>query len=244
MLKQYFVTTFLLLLITFIGAGCEQQEEAPRQNAPTISETQNIVTPDEAAQAPTEPIMKNKMAMPCLQFKHSEGFLGWLEAYRTNSAEQAMQMAETIHLPDEPEAKLVEALRMSQSDGALQTSLCNVHKALGVFTWAVEFPSETVIYTYRNPYSENLSVAMDAKTASGQIFTSTTDLTQVGLPTCLPKTITPSELIWFCGHPAENWKEVHVNRKLGNMKQLSCIVKKDGAIVKPGLGCLDPSAEN
>ncbi|MDF1496755.1 MAG: hypothetical protein P1P90_01705 [Patescibacteria group bacterium] len=241
MKKIHFLTVFLLF-VAFVKAGCQQ--EPPRENAPIISQTPALVSLEEANQAEDE-IYENKLgAMPCLQFKYSEGFLKWLEAYRTADSEAALKMARGISLPDNPEPQMVEALKMSQTEGALQTSLCNVHKGLGIFTWAVEFADETNIYTYRKPDYKKLNVAIKANTDASQIYSSSTDLTQLALPSCLPKTITPSELIWFCGTPYENWKEVHVNRKLGNMKQISCEIKKGDETVKPGLGCLDPSAAN
>lgn len=239
--KIHFLGLFLLFVI-FVNTGCEQGPQ--RENAPTISRTPILVSVEEASKAEDE-IYENKVGtMPCLQFKYSEGFLKWLEAYRTADSESALKMARSISLPDKPEAQLVQALKMSQTDGALQTSLCNVHRGLGIFTWAVEFENETGVYTYRKPDYQKLSVIINANTDAEQTYSSSTDLTQLALPVCLPKTITPSELIWFCGTPYDDWKEVHVNRKLGDMKQVSCEITKDGETVKPGLGCLDPSAKN
>jgi len=236
MIKKLIILTTIILVV--IGAGCAT-EELPR-NAPAISGTPAVVPASEASSAPDELMPKTKMAMPCLQFKHKEGFLNWLEAYSAGGAEQAIKMAQNINLPDKPEAQLIEALKTSQAPGALQTSLCNIHKQLGIFTWAVEFADATQIYTYRNPNHEQITVAMAARTEAGQEITSSTDLTKLGMPLCLPKTITSSELIWFCGTPYEAWKEVHVNRKMGNMVQLQCEPNAEG---KPALGCLDPTAE-
>ncbi len=237
--KLYF-SGFLLLLMATLSAGCQQTPL--RENAPTVSQTPLLVPVEEAAEAPDEPVPQTKMAMPCLQFKNRDGLLKWLDAYQGGEEEKALNMAKNIHLPDKPELQFINAVRMSQVDGALQTSLCNIQKSLGVYTWAVEFADTTTVYAYRNPDYKQIAVAMPAITKTEQAYTSTTDLTQLNFPLCLPKTITPSELIWFCGTPYENWKEVHVNRKMGNMKQISCEIKKGDEIVKPGLGCLDPSA--
>lgn len=231
---KIFITVFLV----GFGAGCAQEEQP--SNAPAISGTPAVVPTEEARLAPDEPMPKTKMAMPCLQFKHKEGFLNWLEAYSAGDAEPAIKMAQNISLPDKPEPQLIEALKTSQAYGALQTSLCNIHKQLGIFTWAVEFADATQIYTYRNPNHEQITVAMAARTEAGQEITSSTNLTKLGMPLCLPKTITSSELIWFCGTPYDTWKEVHVNRKMGNMVQLQCEPNAEG---KPALGCLDPTAE-
>ncbi|MBD3281943.1 hypothetical protein GF391_04330 [Candidatus Uhrbacteria bacterium] len=238
---------FIMLLLTLVGlaSGClpEEVEQAKetKDNATVLATTQILVSQDEAAAAPDEQIeIGNKMAMPCLQFKHSEGFLRWVEAYEEGEDAKALGMAERIHLPEEPEEALIETLRESQVEGALQTSLCGIHSTLNIFTWAVEYADATNIYAYRDPNSERLTVDMAARTEKGQTFTSTTELTRLGLPVCLPKTITNNELIWFCGTPFENWKEVHVNRKLGNMVKLSCEPDENG---QPGLGCLDPTAK-
>lgn len=242
---QYrYLLIFLLLATVNLGSSClpeKQQEEISKDNAPVLGTTQILVSQDEAAAAPDEEVEAgNKMAMPCLQFKHSEGFLRWIEAYETGEDAKALKMARRIHLPEEPEEELIRALRGSQVEGALQTSLCGIHSTLNIFTWAVEYADATNIYAYRDPNSEYLTVDVAARTKEGQTFTSTTELTQLDLPSCLPKTITNTELIWFCGTPFENWKEVHVNRKLGNMVKLSCEPDENG---RPGLGCLDPTAK-
>ena len=244
---KYLLTMFLLTAV-YLGSGCLPEEaEAPKEatkNAPVISKTQILVSRDEAVAAPDEQVqVGNKMAMPCLQFKHSEGFLKWVDAYEEGKDAKALEMATKVHLPESPEEALIQVLRHSQAEGALQTSLCGIHNTLGIFSWAVEYPDATNVYAYSDPNSEYLTVDVASRTKDGQTFTSTTDLTKVGLPACLPKTITNTELIWFCGTPFENWREVHVNRKLGNMVQLSCEIEKDGEKIKPGLGCLDPSAK-
>ncbi len=236
-MKAFF--SFLILgFIIFTSAGCVDADK--RQNAQVLTRTPLLVAQDEASAAEIELVAKGKMAMPCLQFKHSEGFLNWLEAYRNGEDEKAASMAKSIKLPESPEAEIVQALRMSQTEGALQTSVCGIQNNLGVFTWAVEFPDYTEVYTYRKPNHEKITVSMKARTPLDMEITSSTDLTGTSLPLCLPKQITNTELIWFCGTPYETWKEVHVNRKLGNMVQLLCEPDENG---RPGLGCLDPTTE-
>lgn len=227
-----------LFALVFSAAGCNEKEK--RENAQVLARTPLLVSQDEATGAEIEPVTTGKMAMPCLQFKHSQGFLDWLEAYRTGEDEQALKMADSVKLPRVPEADLVQALKMSQAQGALQTSVCGIQNNLGVFSWAVEFPEYTEVYTYRQPNHEKITVGMPARTPTDMMIASSTDLTKTALPLCLPKQITNSELIWFCGTPYETWKEVHVNRRLGNMVQLLCKPDENG---QPELGCLDPTAK-
>jgi hypothetical protein len=237
MTKYLAYLSFLLIIVVF-GAGC--LEEPPLQNAPIISKTQNIVSEEDALSATNEPVVISKASLPCLQFKFRDGFFNWLNSYEKEDP-YTIEKSASLNLPAKPDPGFIEALRDSQVEGSLQTSICNIHKDLGVFSWAVEFPNETKIYTYRKPRYESLTVEMNAVTVLGDSYTSTTDLTQMGFPTCLPKKITNTELIWFCGTPFENWKQVHVNRNLGNMVQISCIRERDGEEVPVGAGCLVPT---
>ena len=240
-MKRLFCLFAFGFAITSFGAGCGEKE-APvsvgtQKKAPVISASEALVSPDEADSAKDEPIPNIQGAMPCLQFKHSQGLLKWLSDYEAKESEAALKMAERIHLPENPDDDFLQALKQSQAEGSLQTSLCNIHNELQIFTWAVEFPEKTIVYTYRKPLSEDLTVVISARTQES--INEEVNPLDAGLPVCLPKTITDTELIWFCGTPAETWREVHVNRKMGNMVQLLCEPNAKG---KPSAGCLDPTA--
>lgn len=239
-MKRIFCLFVLGFALTSFGAGCDEKK-APVgvetiKKASMISTSETLVGSDEAESAKDEPIPNIQGAMPCLQFKHSQGLLKWLNDYGSKESEAAAKMAERIHLPENPDDEFLRILQQSQSEGSLQTSLCNIHNELQIFTWAVEFPEKTVVYTYRKPLSEALDVAINARTQ--ETLNEEVNPLDAGLPVCLPKTITDTELIWFCGTPYETWREVHVNRKMGNMVQLLCEPNESG---NPGAGCLDPT---
>jgi hypothetical protein len=239
-MKRIFCLFVLGFALTSFGAGCNEQEtpigvETPKK-ASMISTSETLVSPDEAGSAKDEPVPNIQGAMPCLQFKHSQGLLKWLSDYETRESENAIKMAERIHLPDVPDSDFLTVFKASQTQESLQTSLCNIHQELQIFTWAVEFAEKTIVYTYRKPNFESLDVDISARTQ--EAIEENANTLEAGLPVCLPKTITDTELIWFCGTPYETWKEVHVNRKMGNMVQLLCEPNETG---KPGAGCLDPT---
>ncbi len=240
-MKRLFCLFVLGFAITSFEAGCGEKEapvsvETPKR-ATIISASEALVSPGEAESAKDEPIPNIQGAMPCLQFKYSQGLLKWLSDYEAKESEAALKMAERIHLPENSDADFLEALKQSQTEGSLQTSLCNIHNELQIFTWAVEFKEKTIVYTYRKPLSEVLDVVISARTQ--EAINEKVNPLDAGLPVCLPKTITDTELIWFCGTPAETWREVHVNRKMGNMVQLLCEPNAKG---RPSAGCLDPTA--
>ena len=113
--------------MVIFGAGC--LEEQPIQNAPVISESENLVPAEEALKADPELIPASDVSMPCFQFKFREGFMTWLESYEKEDPFTSKQSA-GIGLPEVPEAELINVLKESQSDDALQTSLCVIHKEL------------------------------------------------------------------------------------------------------------------
>ena len=231
---------FLGFVLTSFGMGCTEQKisiehETPKKAA-VISLSETLVSVDEASSAKNEPVPNAQNAMPCLQFKHRQGLLKWLADYEVQQSEDAIKMAERIHLPNVPDSDFITVFKASQTQESLQTSLCNIHQELQIFTWAVEFAEKTIIYTYKKPSFKSLDVDISARTK--EAIKENTNMLEAGLPACLPKAITESELIWFCGTPYEAWKEVHVNRKMGNMTQLLCEPNEVG---KPGAGCLDPT---
>jgi hypothetical protein len=231
----------IFMCIVLVGAGCEATNNTPEtpKNAPVLSSSTALVPAETAISAPAEELSDGKAALPCYQFKFREGFQKWIESYEKGDSDTT-ERAGALGFPEDPEGDFIKALKDSNSEGSLQTSVCAIHKALGIYSWAVEFPTETKVYTYRKPNHEVVTVRMTALNDIGEAYTTTTNLGQMGLPTCLPKTITLSELIWFCGSPYENWKQVHVSRRLGNMVQILCEIERDGEKVPVSAGCLVP----
>lgn len=204
---------FLMSLILF-GAGCLDQSPKP---ATVISQTEPIVPVEIAAQAPDEPVAKTAMAMPCLRFKNRDGFMSWAENYQQGLEPMAKDMAVNIGLSENANPDLTEYLTSSVPENTEFIGLCVIHKQLKLATWGVESSQATDIYTYYNGHLTNIKLESPANDQPIR---------------CLPSTITDSEMIWKCNSINDIWKQIHVNRKSGEMKAIECGQKN------PGQGCL------
>ncbi|MFZ6015662.1 MAG: hypothetical protein ACOYUZ_04905 [Patescibacteria group bacterium] len=208
-------------VIFLTAAGCAQE---PPQPAPVIGQAEPIVSDVEAAAFIDEPIEVKTMAMPCLLFTNNDGFLRWVDAYGLGENEQALLMATRQSLPKEADPELIKALVVSHPEGATYSNICVIHKQAQMISWAVEFVSSTTIYSYRGGKQTSLNVQSHALEKD---------------QFCQPRIITNTKLQWVCKDPNEkNWRQVHVQRKTGQMEVLDCIAEKDGKEVRPGIGCL------
>ncbi len=207
------ISLFLMVLI-ILGAGCTDQVLGP---AAVISQTQPIVPAETAAQAPDEPIAKTAMAMPCLRFKNRDGFLNWTNNYQQGREPMAKDMAMNIGLAENADQGLTEYLTSSVPENSEFVGLCVIHKQLKLATWGVKSAQATDIYTYYNGHVTNIQLDSPTKDQPAE---------------CLPSTITDSEMIWKCNPVNDIWRQIHVNRKSGEMKAIECSQKN------PGQGCL------
>lgn len=207
----------LLFLMSFslLAAGCTEQAPEP---ATVISQTEPIVPMETATQVPDEPIAKTAMAMPCLRFKNRDGFLSWTTNYAQGQEPMAKDMAVNIGLSENADPSLTEYLISSVPENSEFAGLCVIHKQLKVATWGVISTEVTNIYTYYNGHLTNIQLKPQA----------------TGEPAgCLPSTITDSEMIWMCEAVNNVWKQIHINRKSGEMKAIECHQNN------PGKGCLE-----
>lgn len=204
---------FLMSLILF-GAGCLDQ--SPKSTT-IISQAEPIVPAEIAAQAPDEPVAKTAMAMPCLRFKNRDGFLSWADNYQQGREPMAKDMAVNIGLTENADPALTEYLTSSVTENSEFVGLCVIHKQLKLATWGVASAQATDIYTYYNGHLTNIK--LDSPAADQPAH-------------CLPSTITDSEMIWKCDPINDIWRQIHINRKSGEMKAIECDQKN------PGQGCL------
>ncbi|MBU2567046.1 hypothetical protein KKG46_05840 [Patescibacteria group bacterium] len=215
-MNKIILPVFFLILL---GVGCEQAKTP----ANIINETSAIVPLSEAAAAPDEPLKKGIAAMPCLQFTDNQGFLRWLDAYRLGENLDAISMAKSINLPEQPSTAFIEALKMSHPNDVIQTQICVIHKDLGLITWNSDFANTTNVYTYYD--GGDAKISLDRPSGQDGAY-------------CLPNKITDNEMIYKCGKGPGAWKQVHVNRKTGEMRAVLCETEKDGQAVDTWEGCL------
>ncbi len=207
-------TIVFLIGLIFFGAGCIEQAPEP---ATVIGQAEPIVPAEIAAQATDEPVPKTAMAMPCLRFKNRDGFLSWAENYQQGLEPMAKDMAVNIGLTENADLDLTGYLTSSVPENSEFIDLCVIHKQLELVTWGAESAQATDIYAYYKNQLTNIKLVFP--TANQPVH-------------CLPSMITDSEMIWKCDPINESWRQVHVNRKSGEMKAIECDQKH------PSPGCL------
>ena len=208
-----------LICIALVAAGCE----AKKPQANVINETSAIVPIKEAAAAQDEPVKMGAAAMPCLQFTDNQKFLNWLDAYMLGDNKQAVDLAKSIDLPEQANPAFIQSLKMSHRDNVIQTQICTIHKELGLITWNTDLANESDIYVYYNGEEQHINVEKPEDQKGSY---------------CLPNKITDNEMVYKCTKDQSSWKQIHINRKTGEIRTVLCETQKDGQSAQVWEGCL------
>lgn len=212
----------LLASLILLGAGCALPKPPPLNSAST-GQRQVSLNLDRQKQPD----------LPCISFRHRQGFEQWLNAYEKGGDDTALNLAINAKLPKRPNDKLVGDLRASLKDNAFPRFLCALDDKGEKIAWTLDAPSASLTECRALFY-----VSIKGRGTISEITAK--DRTQDCKELCKPKIQSPQTFKWQCDvretDKKTTWTEALMDRATGQVLINQCWKDDLGVL----LGCTAP----
>ncbi|OGL73442.1 hypothetical protein A3E39_04580 [Candidatus Uhrbacteria bacterium RIFCSPHIGHO2_12_FULL_60_25] len=197
----------LVAVLILVGAGCSLPKPPPVTAVPG----QRAVTLDLDKQKQPD--------LPCISFRHRQGFEQWLDAYEKGGDDLAVNLALNAKLPKTPPLKLVQDLRMSLNKGDFPEYLCALDDAGDNVAWTADATGAALTECVTRTY-----VSVGGKGVISEIKTKGRPASCAQL--CKPRVQSPETFLWQCDARTEGervtWVEAYMDRKTGETRLGDC----------------------